>query len=355
MDTINDFLNQTFYHNKIEIWLFAFLFALGGFILSKIVYWIFKKFVSKVTAKTKTKVDDLLIDMLEEPIMYAIVILGFWLGFRKLELPESATSFMEHVFTFVFIFNITWLVARTIDAFFQEYLVPLTARSESDFDDQIIPIIRKGVRGLIWSLGIVIGLDNAGFDIMALIAGLGIGGLALALAAQDTVKNIFGGIMIFIDKPFKLNERIKVNGFDGTVQEVGIRSTRIRTLEGRLVTMPNATFSETSIENVTAEPTRKVVLNLGLTYDTTPEKMEEAINTLKTLVVDFQDKIKEDHLISFNNFGDFSLGILFIYYIKPGADIFKTQSEMNLEILKRFNSKGLEFAFPTQTIFKKEL
>lgn len=355
METIKEFLNQSFYHNRLEIWLYALLFALGGFILSKIVYWIFKKFVSRITAKTKTKVDDLLVDMLEEPIMYAIVILGFWLGFKKLTLPEGATSFMEHAFIFVFIFNLTWLIARTIDAFFQEYLVPLTEKSKSDFDDQIIPIIRKGVRGLIWSLGIIIGLDNAGFDIMALIAGLGIGGLALALAAQDTVKNIFGGIMVFIDKPFKLNDRIKVNGHDGMVQEVGIRSTRIKTLEGRVITMPNATFSESSIENVTAEPSRKVLLNLGLTYDTSPEKMEEAITTLEKLLVDFKEHVEDDHLISFNNFGDFSLGILFIYYIRKEADIFKVQSDLNLQLLKRFNEKGLEFAFPTQTIFKKEL
>ncbi len=122
-----------------------------------------------------------------------------------------------------------------MDAVVEEYVVPIAEKSESDFDDQVLPIMRKGIRAVIWIMGIIIGMDNLGIDITAMIAGLGIGGLALALAAQDMVKNIFGGIMIFLDKPFKIGERIQIDGFDGTVEEVGLRSTRVRTLEGRLL------------------------------------------------------------------------------------------------------------------------
>lgn len=352
---MKEFLSQSFYGNTIENWFYSLLFVIGGVVLSKVIYWIFKTIVKAATARTKTTLDDAIIEVIEKPIMYAVVIGGAWIGFKRLHFTEATDNFINHAFTFVLIFNITWLLVRAIDAVIGELVIPMVERSENTFDDQIVPIIRKAVKGLLWSLGIIVGLDNAGFDIMALIAGLGIGGLALALAAQDTVKNIFGGILVFIDKPFKLTDRVIVNGHDGFVQEVGIRSTRLRTLEGRMVTIPNAAFSETSIENISAEPTRKVVTNLGLTYDTTPEKMELAMSILHDIVAKNQDIITDEHLVSFNSFGDFNLGILFVYYIRKEADILQTQSTINLQILKRFNENCLEFAFPTQTIYKKEL
>ncbi len=219
-------------------------------------------------------------------------------------------------------------------------------------DDQLLPIVRKTIKALLWTLGIIVGLNNAGFDVAALLAGLGIGGLALALAAQDTVKNIFGGIMVFLDKPFKLNDRIKIAGFDGSVEEIGVRSTRLRTLEGRLITIPNGQFSDNAVENVSLEPTRKITVNLGLTYETTPEKMERALQILKEISEE-NNNISDDVLMSFNSWGDFAMGILFIYFIKPEADIFEVQTQMNMEILKRFNAEGLEFAYPTQTIYRK--
>ena len=128
---------------------------------------------------------------------------------------------------------------------------------------------------------VILAIQNAGYDVGALLAGLGIGGLALAMAAKDTVANIFGGFTILTDKPFTINDRIQVSGFDGWIREVGLRSSRLETLAGRIVTIPNSIFSDTPVENISAEPSRKVAVNLGLTYDTTPDQMEEAMNILK--------------------------------------------------------------------------
>jgi DNA polymerase III gamma/tau subunit len=144
-------------------------------------------------------------------------------------------------------------------------------------------------------------------------------------------------------------EQEESNGF---VEEVGIRSTRMRTLEGRVITLPNAKFSENAVENVSAEPTRKVITNLGLTYETQPAKMQEAINLLKEIASN-NPGVDEGTIVSFNSWGDFSMGILFIYFIKPEADILGVQTEINMEILTQFNEAGLDFAYPTQTIYRK--
>jgi len=345
-----EFLEQTFYHNTIMQWVKALAVILITIIIGKILFWVFKNIIKKITAKTKSNFDDILVFSIEKPIVMGVSILGFWIAFKMLDFGNSFTLFINHAFTFIIIINVTWFLAKLVNALIEEYLVPLAEKTENDLDDQLIPIAKKTLKALIWTLGIVVGLNNAGFDVAAIIAGLGIGGLALAMAAKDTVSNIFGGVMIFTDKPFKIKDRIKIGGFDGFITEIGIRSTRLKTLEGRIVTIPNSKFTDGMVENVSLEPNRKVVLNLGLTYDTSHDKMQLAMDILKEINKN-NTSTEENTLLSFNSFGDFSLGILFIYYIKKEADILQTQTDMNMEILKRFNENNLEFAFPTQTIF----
>ncbi len=351
---MKEFLAKQFYGNTIENWLISCGILLGAIIIGKILYWAIGKYVKKLTARTKTDLDDLLVDKLEEPVVYGLVILGFYWGFQRLQFGAGVDNFFSHLFIVVFTLNVTWLFVRTIDALIEEYVVPLVNKSESDLDDQLLPVLRKTIKALFWALGMIIGLNNAGFDVAALIAGLGIGGLALALAAQDTVKNIFGGIMVFIDKPFKMKDRIQINGMDGIVEEIGVRSTRLRTLEGRLITIPNAQFSDNPVENVSAEPSRKIVTNLGLTYETTPDKMEQAMQILKD-IVKANPKVEDDALVSFNAWGDFAMGIMLIYFIKSPDDILGAQTEINMAILRQFNEAGLDFAYPTQMIYKKEV
>lgn len=345
-----EYLNNIYYGNTINQWLIALSIVVGGYLIGKIIYWIFGNIIKKLTSKTKTNLDDIIVDMVEEPIMLAIILAGFYYAITYLILSKSTLNFLMTAINFVITLNIAWMISRLSDSLFKEYITPIADKTKSEFDDQILPIIKKSINFIIWILAIVVGLDNAGYNIGALLAGLGIGGLALAMAAKDTITNIFGGIMIFLDKPFKIKDRIKIAGFDGTIEEIGLRSTRLRTLSGTLVTIPNSTFSENAVENITREPSRKVVLNLGLTYDTDEKGIEKAIELIHKIAKNNKDNIKENHLVSFNSFGDFSLGILFIYYIKKSANILDTQTKINLDILKEFNKAKLSLAFPTQTI-----
>ncbi len=367
-----DFWNYTYYGNTILQYTITLGIILGSIILAKLFYWISKNILLKITSKTKTNLDYILVEKLEGPVLIAIIQMGLWYGLSLLNYPISELSaadieagitvpyshtraFIDNTLNFIMVLNITWFLSRIFDALIEEYIVPLAEKSETDLDDQLLPIFRKGLRVIIWVLGVLVGLNNAGFDVGAVLAGLGIGGLAFALAAQDTVKNFFGGLMIFADKPFRVGDRIKAGGFEGFVQEIGIRSTRVKTLEGRIVTIPNSRFSDDAVENVDLEPSRRIVVNLGLTYSTTPEKMELALETLNEISIENKHNIEDNPMISFTTFGDFSLGILYVYFIRKGSDILRTQSDINLSILKKFNEKGLEMAFPTQTVYHQAI
>ena len=349
-----EIIHQEFYGNSILNWGIAVGILILSFVVVKMLYWIFSNVIRRLTSKTKTNLDDVLIDKLEKPLTYLVLILGYWISIHYLVFKEEVEIVLENAAYFLLVIDVTAILSRIVDALISEVIMPITEKSDSSFDNQLIPVIQKGVRSIIWILGIIIGLDNIGFDITAMIAGLGIGGLALALAAQDSVKNIFAGIMIFLDKPFRIKDRIQIDGFDGIVEEVGLRSTRLRTLEGRIVTIPNSRFTDNSVTNVTSQPTLKVKLNLGLTYDTDENQMQKAIDILEDIVKD-QEAITDDYAAGFNGFGDFSLNILFIYYVKPDSHWLDTQTLVNKEILRRFNKEGLEFAFPTQTILKKDI
>jgi MscS family membrane protein len=348
------YLNKEIFGNPVENWLTAIGILVGSFVVVKIMYWIFSNVFQKITSKTKNSLDDTLLRTLQKPITFLVIISAYFYAVNFLHFDLNTESILLNIAYFFIALGLTSIIARIIDAVISEVILPISEKTETSFDNHLIPVIQKAVRAIVWSLGVVIGLDNIGFDITAMIAGLGIGGLALALAAQDSVKNIFAGIMIFLDKPFKIKERIKINGYDGVVEEVGLRSTRIRTLEGRIVTIPNCTFTDNSVINVTSQPALKVTINLGLTYDTNHDDMQKAINILQDIVKN-QDAITDDYAAGFNGFGDFSLNILFMYYVKPESHWLNTQTLVNKEVLKRFNEEGLEFAFPTQTIFKKEI
>lgn len=349
-----DFFDRIVLGNSIEDWAIAIGIVIATYIVTKIIYWFTSKIIKKFTAKTKTNLDDVLIDKLEKPIQYSILILGYWIALHRLTIENTSLfSFLEGIAHLSIVFTLTSIASKIFDSLIKEVVIPLVEKTEGGEANYILPLLTKAVKGAIWSFGIIIGLDNIGFDITAMIAGLGIGGLALALAAQDSVKNIFAGVMIFLDKPFKIKNRIQIEGFDGVVEEVGLRSTRIRTLDGRIVTIPNSTFTDNSVVNVTSQPALKVILNLGLTYDTDAAGMQKAVDILRQIVSDNAAILEKECSAGFKNFGDFSLGILFIYYVKPNAHWLDSQNEISKEVLKRFTEAKLDFAFPTQTLLNK--
>jgi len=345
-------LDTIYLHNTLQTWLIAMLIAALSIVAGKTLYWIIQKTLKVYTKKTSNDLDFIFVDMLEEPLSLALVLFGFWIALDMLSISETIDKLINSAFYFLIIFNVAWFLTRLFDALVEKYIVQRVKDSETDLDDILLPIVRKIIKIVIWALTVIIGIDNAGYSVSTMLTGLGIGGLVFALAAQDTVSNLFGGFVIFSDKPFGLKDRIILNGYEGYVVEIGLRSTKIKTLDGRIVTIPNSSVTDNPVLNVSKEPGRKIQFHLGLTYDTTPEQMQEAKNILENIFK--ANDNTQDAVIAFDSFGDFSLNILCIYWIKHQAPILPTQDNVNMAILQQFNDAHLDFAFPTQTLIMQK-
>ncbi|MCF8235330.1 MAG: mechanosensitive ion channel family protein [Bacteroidales bacterium] len=343
-------MDRIFLNNTVEQWLYAMIFVVSTFILAKILDWIFKAIKKQKVKKGTYGLWYYLVDLIEKPLIFAIFIIGFWFMFQHLSLGAKFEMGLNAVYYVLITLNVAWFLANLFNTFVEKYAKPRIDASGSQLGKQLMPLFKSIVNIVVWVLAIIFALEQAGYNVGALLAGVGIGGLAIAMAAKDSAANIFGGVAIFSDKSFKVGDFIKVKGYEGIVEEIGVRVTRIRTFAGTMIIIPNSVFTNTELENVSEEPTRRVLTNLGLTYDTPPEKITLAMDILKDVIKNnphTEDKV----LVSFNGFKDSSLNILFIYYIKTkeGADILDTQTEVNNEVLKRFNAESLEFAYPTVT------
>jgi len=271
---MKEFLEIEFFSNTIETWLIVLSIIFGTLTFGKLLAKLVKNIFAKRAEKTKIKLDDILVKNLKDPIILLLMMIGNWIAADVLTMSDDITHMINNSLKFAIILNIIWLITRVCNSLIEEYIIPLTHKTESDLDDHLIPIVKKTINSILWIIGFIMALDTIGYDAGALIAGLGIGGIALAMAAKDSISNIFGGFTIFTDKPFKMGDRIRVGGYDGTIVEIGLRSSRLKTLDGTLVTIPNSKMTDSMVENVTREPARKIVVNLGLTYNTSPKQYE---------------------------------------------------------------------------------
>ncbi|MDA2935352.1 mechanosensitive ion channel family protein [Acidobacteria bacterium AH-259-D05] len=279
---------------------------------------------------------------------------GLQIGLFFLILHETVAGAANTVVSILFVLALAYVGYCFVDVV-DHWLMTFAAKTKSKLDDMLFPVVRKSLRITIILLAFVqIATIVSDEPITSILAGLGVGGLALALAAQDTLKNFFGSLMLFADKPFEMGDRIVVGGHDGPVEEVGLRSTRIRTLDGHLVTIPNGELAHQEIQNIGKRPFIKRVVNITVTYDTPAEKIEGAVQIIQDILDDHEGMPPDlPPRVFFNEFNDAALNILVIYWYSPPNywDFLAFSQRINLEILRRFNQEGIEFAFPTQTLY----
>lgn len=203
---MNDFLSYRIYNNEVQEILISLAFILGAIVLGRLVRWFAEKILPKLTAKTETQLDDVLVEVLKAPMLFALTLVGFWIGIKRLSMPANVMEMMADAYKFLLVISATWFVSRAVSTFINVVLKEKVNDESSRMDEHALSLIKKVSSFVIWSIGVITALNNAGVDVGALIAGLGIGGVAIALAAQDTAKNIFAGMVILFDRPFKIGE-----------------------------------------------------------------------------------------------------------------------------------------------------
>ena len=352
---INTIINYTIFNNTISQYLIFLLYVAGGLLIAKITYMLLEKVLKPLSQKTSLKFDDYIFEIIDKPLVFFITIMGFLLATKQLTLGAKGLSITDGLIFIFITLNIAYLLVKFIDVILTKYVMQITNKTSSDLDDQIIPLINKISFIAIYGFAFVFILKHFGYEVSSLVAGLGIGGLAFALAAKDILSNLFGSISIMADKPFKTGDWIKIGNYDGFVKDIGLRTTKIKTLEGSYVTIPNNSLTTDPVENLSRRRGRKTKLNIGLVYETSSKKMQEGVDIIKKILRNCQDVKENDFYVHFSNFGDFSLNIAVIYWIHSSKynEIINTRHNINMEIKKQFESAGLEMAFPTQTVYVK--
>lgn len=323
------------------------------FIGIKIIYYLFSKVFSVLTQKTKTKLDDIIVKSLEKPITLLVLVAALKYGEPLLVLGAKGVAIYDPILESILIFAIGWFVIRLADALLETYIKPLTAKSKSKLDDTLLPLLKGIINFFLYAIIIIVIVQNLGFEITGLVAGLGIGGLAFALAAQDILANLFGGAAVIADRPFEVGDRIVLDGNDGFVKKIGMRTTTLETFDGTMIVLPNKKMADSVLENISRERARRTKVILGVEYSTSAVKLEKAKKILAKLVVD--NKSTDDKsLVHFKSFGPSSLDIQLIYWIKDLDNILAARDEINFGIKKEFEKAKIEFAFPSQTIYVKK-
>ncbi|MBK7630482.1 MAG: mechanosensitive ion channel family protein [Ignavibacteriales bacterium] len=345
---MQELLNYTIFENTV----LKYLIALGIFIGGIVIVFIFKKYIlsrlKKWADSTSTSIDDLLVRAIEKSLVPVFYLGVFYVSIKSLILSPNFEKGINIAVTIVITFLVVKTIVSSINLSLQSYF-----KKADDSDEREKQI--KGIRGIvnltIWAIALVFLLDNLGIKITAVVAGLGIGGIAIALAAQAVLGDLFSYFVIFFDKPFKIGDFIIVGDKVGVVEYTGIKTTRIRALSGEQIVFSNTDLTNSRVHNYKKMERRRVVFKLGVIYQTSFEKLKLIPKIVKDIIEKQEDaNFDRGH---FANYGDFSLNFEFVYYVN-GSDYNKymdIQQSINFTIYEAFEREGIEFAYPTQTLF----
>ncbi len=346
------FLDQYFFNLAIAIIIFT-LFLLLRKVFTKYIF----KFIIKLSTKTKTDLDTRLLLSFQSPLQVFFILLGLYVSTRYLLLsflPVNVyySNILTQLFRTAMIILIAWGFFN-FSSNLPRFFPVLEKRLDVDLDKLVIPFLSKILKGLIVFIAGVLVADEWGFDINGFIAGLGLGGLAFALAAQDTISNFFGGMVIILDKPFSIGDWIETPNVEGTVEDINFRSTKVRTFSNAVVTVPNSTLANEAITNWSRMGKRRVTFSLGVTHQTPKEKLKRCIAEIKTALMEHPGVHPETIFVSFEKFSDSSLDI-FVYFFTTTTkwgEFLKVREDVNFRIMGILESEGIAIAYPSRRLY----
>ncbi len=272
-------------------------------------------------------------------------------GFPMLDFDAEIENVVNQIASLIAAVGVLQAAYRGIDIF-MDVLTRRASETESKLDDSLVPLLRTAVRLFVTFVGLLFVLQNLDINVSSLIAGLGLGGLAIALAAQDTVRNLLGGVTIFADKPFEVGDWVVVDGVEGTVEAVGFRSTRVRTFYNSLISVPNGNLMDSGIDNMGQRRWRRYKTTLGVAYHTKPDQLQAFVEGIRAIIQANPGMRQDYYIVEFHGFGPTSLDILVYCFIdaEDWNEELRTRHVLNLDIMRLAESLQVEFAFPTQTL-----
>ena len=334
-------------------WLGIFFVVIVGFIADKLVAWFLSKNVKrwKVNHTAFNGVEDAIL----RPLGLMAMAMIWWFLLGLLGLPDTAQVILSVAVKLLVSLSGVWSAFRLVDII-NALLMRKALATANRFDDLLVPMVTKSLKVFVVVMGIIFSADNLNIDVTSLLAGLGIGGLAFALAAKDLLGNFFGSLTVLLDRPFQIGDWVVIGDVEGSVEAVGFRSTRIRTFYNSLITLPNAILTTTKIDNMGARRYRRMKSMLGLTYDTPPEKIDAFCEGIRVLIGLHPYMRKDYYQVYFNQYSAASLDILvYVFWETPDWNTeLRERHRFLLDILRLAKQLEVEFAYPTQTLYLKQ-
>ena len=364
---LNDFFKLSFIGNSIGSYCWFLGILLVGLIFHRLLSKLLTLFVFKFLQKYSTEIGyGKLLVLLKRPMRIFIMLIILYLAFDRLEFPVEwnfvtiekfgLRMILYRSFQIAIVVSITWIFLRVID-FFGLILMYRASLTESKTDDQLVLFIKETLKVIviIFSIFFILGAIFE-LNIASLIAGLGIGGLAIALAAKESLENLLGSFTIFLDKPFVIGDLIKIGEVVGHVENIGFRSTRIRTLEKSFVTIPNKKLVDNELDNLSLRSQRRISFNIALTYDTNPDQFKNIIADVQTFLMNHPSISKDETFVNLHNFDTYAINIMVLYFVnrseyKMYLDV---REEINYKILEIVKKHGASFAQLAQVLSSKK-
>lgn len=358
-------------NNSVKSLLLVFLALVLLFLLRRFFSTILSKLLFRlIRKKPQSTAIQTFVTLLTKPIEWLITLVAIYFSITQLdvhsvldlETVEKPGILMvgKKIFQICLVSSFAFLAARFVDFFALEVLHKQEIQGENQkptlFDSQLVPFFKELTKIFIWILAFFFGLGFVfELNIANIIAGLGLGGLAVALAAKESLENLFASFTIFLDKPFVVGDLVTVNNITGTIEKVGFRSTRIRTLEKSFLTLPNKVMIDNPLDNLSLRTHRRADMNLSIDYQTSKEKLEVLMETLRAMLIN-HPRCSEEPVVRFVQFGDSALIIRVLYFVDTLEfyEFMKVREEINLLILEKTREAGCQFAFPTQTLYLRE-
>lgn len=340
-----------YYGNTLSAWLWSVIAAIVIFVVLKVLQKVIIKHLAPFAEKTETFFDNLAIDLLKSTKFFFLLFLSLYAASLILSLPERASSLLRNTTLIVFFLQVAIWGNHCLSFFLNRYKSQKLALEQDAAG--VATIMAFGFIGklFLWTIVLLLILDNLGVDITSLIAGLGIGGIALALAAQNILGDLFASMSIMLDKPFVIGDFIVVDGYKGSIEQIGLKTTRIRSLSGEQIIFSNVDLLKSRIRNYKRMYERRVVFSIGVIYQTSYDKIR-TIPCIIRGIIESQEQTRFERA-HFNEFGNSSLNFEIVYWIKnPDYNVYMDLHQaINLEIFRRFEKEGIVFAYPTQTLY----